>query len=599
MKHEVTRRGRHALLVLLIGCLLGVFVGAGPVMAQDANPLRALPAAVAPGDEFEVIVTFTSPADGFNSVGLEDVAPAGWTVGVHRTWCTPEADVAWIEQADVAQYIWYGPPPAGTGYAEGEQFTATYKVQVPPGAAFDTYTFPGGTLQYYIAGAGPYVQTIGGAFQIEVALYDLTIDSTEGGHVDTPGEGTFEGYEPGEVVALMAVAHECYEFVNWTGPVADPNSPDTTITMDGNYSITANFAKIQYELTISSTEGGSVTTPGEGAFTRDCGQTVDLVAVAHECYEFTGWTGPVADPSSANTTITMDDDYSITANFALIQYELTIGSTDGGSVTTPGEGAFTRDCGETVDLVAVADECYEFTGWTGPVADPNSPETTITMDDDYTITANFVLLQFDLTIDSTEGGSVTAPGEDTFTYDCGDIVDLVAVADEGYLFDKWTGDTDGIADPGSATTTVTMTDDYSITAEFVAFDAVIEGQVRAVNCDVLSGVTVSLYSNDTLIATAVSAGDGSYMIAVPALGDYTVVASLLGFRDHEKHAAVTESATYTIDFVADHGLIPNAPDTSYVLKCINLWQYGAPPCELTMTRVLAVINAWQFPIHVI
>ena len=71
-----------------------------------------------------------------------------------------------------------------------------------------------------------------------------------------------------------------------------------------------------------------------------------------------------------------------------------------------------------------------------------------------------------LTIYSTDGGSVTTPGEGTFTYDEVEVVNLVADADEGYRFVNWTGDVDDIADVEDATTTITMNDDYSITANF-------------------------------------------------------------------------------------------------------------------------------------
>jgi len=43
----------------------------------------------------------------------------------------------------------------------------------------------------------------------------------------------------------------------------------------------------------------------------------------------------------------------------------------------------------------------------------------------------------------------------------------VAVADEGYRFDRWTGDVGTIADVNAAITTITMNGDYSITANFV------------------------------------------------------------------------------------------------------------------------------------
>ncbi len=73
-----------------------------------------------------------------------------------------------------------------------------------------------------------------------------------------------------------------------------------------------------YELTISSTIGGSVTFPGEGTRTYDAGTVVDLEATPDVGQVFRGWTGDtehIEDPRSAWTTITMNGDYSITATF--------------------------------------------------------------------------------------------------------------------------------------------------------------------------------------------------------------------------------------------------------------------------------------------
>ena len=75
-------------------------------------------------------------------------------------------------------------------------------------------------------------------------------------------------------------------------------------------------------------------------------------------------------------------------------------------------------------------------------------------------------VQYDLVIDSTAGGNVTGPGEGTFTYDEREVVDLVAIPDCGYVFDNWTGDTAGIDDVNAAATNITMSADYSITANF-------------------------------------------------------------------------------------------------------------------------------------
>ena len=93
-----------------------------------------------------------------------------------------------------------------------------------------------------------------GIFLVAVALvvgmvgcipvqYNLTIDSTYGGVVTTPGEGTFTYFE-GNVVRLVARPLLGYFFVKWTGDVATIDTFNcflTNITMNGDYSITANF----------------------------------------------------------------------------------------------------------------------------------------------------------------------------------------------------------------------------------------------------------------------------------------------------------------------------------------------------------------------
>jgi hypothetical protein len=82
-----------------------------------------------------------------------------------------------------------------------------------------------------------------------------------------------------------------------------------------------------YQLTISSGSGGNITLPGEGTFTYDAGTVVPLVATPDDGYEFRTWTGDVAyiaNLSTASTTITMNANCAIVANFQ------TEGGGDGG-----------------------------------------------------------------------------------------------------------------------------------------------------------------------------------------------------------------------------------------------------------------------------
>jgi len=155
------------------------------------------------------------------------------------------------------------------------------------------------------------------------------------------------------------------------------------------------------------------------------------------------------------------------------QYDLTIASTAGGSVTMPGEGVFSCDICVVVKLVATPSSGYQFVNWTGNVstiANVNAAITTITLNGDYSITANFEAIpagQYSLAIASSGCGFVNTPGEGIFDYDKGTVVELVANIVGDNAFVEWTGDVSTIADVEDATTTITMNGNYAITATFL------------------------------------------------------------------------------------------------------------------------------------
>ena len=73
---------------------------------------------------------------------------------------------------------------------------------------------------------------------------------------------------------------------------------------------------------------------------------------------------------------------------------------------------------------------------------------------------------YQLAVSSASGGSVTTPGPGTFTYDAGMVVQLLATPDDGYQFLSWSGDTQHIAEPNAASTTITMNGNCAIVANF-------------------------------------------------------------------------------------------------------------------------------------
>ncbi|MFC2022585.1 fibronectin type III domain-containing protein [Chloroflexota bacterium] len=230
-----------------------------------------------------------------------------------------------------------------------------------------------------------------------IQIYTLTMAVSPSGSGDTdPGVGTHT-YSEGEVVDISATPQTGYEFGSWTGDVANPNSASTTVTMDGDKTVTANFNPVTtFILTIAvNPTGGGNTTPGVGTHIYNEGQEVSIVAIPNEGYEFSGWTGDaVENPNSASTAITMDSNKTVTANFTLATsgqtYNLTIAvSPPGRGTTSPPTGTLKYTEGQVVPISATPTSGWQFDSWTGDVANPNSASTTATMDADKTVTANF------------------------------------------------------------------------------------------------------------------------------------------------------------------------------------------------------------------
>jgi C1A family cysteine protease len=236
-------------------------------------------------------------------------------------------------------------------------------------------------------------------------------------------------------------------------------------------------------LSMSSTTGGS-TIPPTGTYLYSDGETVDVYAFpdTEERYHFVNWTGSavtagkVANPSSPNTAVLMDNSYSVIANFAKDQNSLTVSAGVGGTVAAPGIGTYSYDYGSNVNISASEYENYTFLNWTGSavtagkVANPDSASTVVLMDANYTVHANFKPNLKYLKITATpDGGTVTDPGIGSFGYLFDTDVNVTAQASGDYRFVNWTGTavTAGkVADPNLATTTVNMSGDYALRANF-------------------------------------------------------------------------------------------------------------------------------------
>ena len=280
--------------------------------------------------------------------------------------------------------------------------------------------------------------------------YTLTVNATNGTVTRSPNKAA---YDCGEIVTLTPNPEACYSFTNWSGDLTGSANP-ATLTMDGNKTVTANFSKIQYTLTVDATNGTVTRSPNKAAY--DCGEIVTLTPNPEACYSFTNWSGDLT--GSANpATLTMDGNKTVTANFSKIQYTLTVDATNGTVTRSPNKTSY--DCGDIVTLTPIPDSCYSFTNWSGDLSGTANP-ATITMDGNKTVTANFNRSRYTLTVNATNGIVTRSP--DKTSYDCGETVSLQATPDTDYHFTDWSGDLTGSTNPA----TITMNGNKTVTANF-------------------------------------------------------------------------------------------------------------------------------------
>jgi Divergent InlB B-repeat domain len=148
--------------------------------------------------------------------------------------------------------------------------------------------------------------------------HDLTMAVSPGGSgTTTPAVGT-HSYSEGANVGITATPAVGYVFSNWSGGATGSANP-TTVTMNTDKTVTANFTAQNYNLTMAvSPSGGGTTTPAVGTASYGANSVVNITATPAAGYAFSSWTGSVADPNSASTTVTMTAAKTVTANFTVV-----------------------------------------------------------------------------------------------------------------------------------------------------------------------------------------------------------------------------------------------------------------------------------------
>ena len=301
----------------------------------------------------------------------------------------------------------------------------------------------------------------------QIPEYNLTLNASPQGAGSLFGSGT---YQEDTNVTVIAFPASGYEFVNWSGSdqLLDPGGTTTTLPLTSNTILTANFNFVgtdTYDLTINVSPANAGTTTGHGTY--ESGRLVPIEAIPNPGYEFESWTGgEVTAPTEAETTYQLFSDQTLTANFQYVglpDHTLTLQANPLEAGTLTGAGEYEE--GTEVSIQATPATGYEFLGWTGgSPADPSESSTSITLESNTTLIANFQYLGTGntLTINANPQDSGTTTGAGN--YATGSTVSIQATPAEGYKFMGWTGG--NVASAEATQTTLTLSSDITLTANF-------------------------------------------------------------------------------------------------------------------------------------
>ena len=234
--------------------------------------------------------------------------------------------------------------------------------------------------------------------------------------------GTGE-YKYGETATLTVIVNNGYNFMGWTDGTTD-NPRTVTVTDDVALTAVVETQQSQtlYAVTAYAVNGKST---GGGSFAL--GETVTLEVTPDEGYIFKAWTDGNTDNPRTVTVEGSANYVTICEEQEIDSYIVTVSVANG-----VGIGANTYKSGSTAVLAVIPSSGYKFVSWSDGNTD-NPRYVEVTTDKEYSaVCVDVNIVEYTLTLES-EHGTVTGAG----TYIAGSQVQIEAVADEHYVFSKW------------------------------------------------------------------------------------------------------------------------------------------------------------------
>lgn len=278
----------------------------------------------------------------------------------------------------------------------------------------------------------------------EDIYYDIIIDPN-GGTYNGSTTTTTEHVKYGTELTIADPSYNTYTFAGWDiNPTATMNG--NILTAYNNYTLTAQWEEIYYNLTINPNGGIYNENTETQIIPYRAGATAQISTPSKTGTTFSNWTKTIGSTSEVftGTSLNMTSDITLTANYEDIYFDVTI---------NPNGGIYNENTASTTEHVKYGTELtipnptydtYRFAGW-NIMPSTTLDGTTLTVYDNYTLTAQWEEIYYTLTINPNGGTYNNSTDTQETLYRAGATTENIATpSKEGMSFTNWTktiGDT--------------------------------------------------------------------------------------------------------------------------------------------------------------
>lgn len=255
---------------------------------------------------------------------------------------------------------------------------------------------------------------------------------------------------------VVAIPNADYVFSGWSDGILTASRQDLNVV--NNVSAIANFELRELTLTYTADANGTIvgTTP----------QTIEIhsngtlvTATPNADYVFKSWSDGVLTASRQDMNVV--DNINAIASFELAKFNCTYAAGTNGTITGTSP-QIVEIHGDATSVTAIPYSGYVFSAWSDGVLTAERTDMNVTADID--VTATFIVEPNTFTCVYTAGTNGTITGTASqIVVENGNATQVTAVANSGYVFEKWSDDV-----MTAARTDINVTADIAVTATFVS-----------------------------------------------------------------------------------------------------------------------------------